>query len=100
MCGQLRVHEHAAGIDRQPARDPAHEMTRKFETGFMAKRSRRCAVLLAERATEIRGIVEAPAETDIGDRYFFIERINEIRAATLKPACPQIRREILPHCFE
>src|SRR5258708_37934076 len=66
----------------------------------MAEGTRRCAILLAEHAAEIRGIVETPAEADIGNRNLFIQRIDQLRAAAFQPARAQVCREILSNRFK
>src|SRR5580698_6333194 len=66
----------------------------------MPESARRRAILLAERAAEIRGIVETPAKADIGNRDFFIQRIDQLRAAALQPARAQVGREVLSNRFK
>ncbi len=62
--------------------------------------ARRDAVLLAEAAAEMRGIAEAPAEADVGDRNLGINGIGEIGAAALQPAMAQMMRETVMHRVE
>src|SRR5260370_24265172 len=66
----------------------------------MSEDARRRAILLAEHAAEICGIVETPAEADIGNRNLFIQRIDQLRAAAFQPARAQVGREILSNRFK
>src|ERR1700744_4808343 len=75
-------------------------MTRDLEACFVTKRARRCAIALAEHTAEMSGIVETPAKADVGDRDFFVQRIDELSAAPFEPARTQVDRETLSDRFK
>src|ERR1700680_2583874 len=75
-------------------------MPRQLETRFMAKGARRCAVLLAKDAAEMRRIVEAPAKADVGNGDFLVQRVDQFGTTAFEPARAQIRRKILPDSLE
>ena len=57
---------------------------------LLTKSARGNAVIGAERAAEMRGVVEAPAEADLADRQIAVHPAGEIRATMLETALPQI----------
>jgi len=60
---------------------------------LLTKFARRDAEAMAERPAEMRGIIEAVAEGDFGDRMVRLGRVRQFRRGPLQPALAQVMRE-------
>src|SRR5947208_15353697 len=95
MIAQLRQR-----LLRPAALAGRHGGDRRALDSLLAKFARRQAKSMPEHPAEMRGVVEAVAVSDLGDRMMRLRGIGQFRRCPLQPALAQIMREARTGAFE